>query len=90
LFDETAGTLFCGDLFTQPGIGEQALVTGDILSPSEEFRLQKDYFSHSENAPALMEKLAQLNPRVLACMHGSAWSGDGASMLRELSRALMH
>lgn len=89
-FDETAKTLFCGDLFTQPGTGEKPLVTGDILGPSEAFRRQMDYFSHSQNAPALMEKLAQLNPRLLACMHGSAWSGDGAGMLRQLSRALMH
>jgi hypothetical protein len=49
-----------------------------------------DYFSHSENAPMLMEKLARLNPGVLACMHGSAWSGDRATMLQELSRSLMH
>jgi flavorubredoxin len=89
-FDETARTLFCGDLFTQPGTGEEPLVSGDILSPSEAFRRQMDYFSHCQNAPALMEKLAQLEPRVLACMHGSAWSGDGAGMLRELSQALMH
>lgn len=89
-FDETAKILFCGDLFTQPGTGEEPLVRGDILGPSEAFRRQMDYFSHSENAPALMEKLAQLNPGLLACMHGSAWSGDGAGMLRQLSRALMH
>jgi hypothetical protein len=65
-------------------------VSGDILGPSEAFRRQMDYFSHTENAPALMEKLARLSPRVLACMHGSAWSGDGASMLRQLSKSLMH
>jgi hypothetical protein len=89
-FDETAKTLFCGDLFTQPGTGRDPLVTGDILGPSEAFRRQADYFSHSANAPALMDKLAQLNPTLLACMHGSAWSGDGAGMLRELTRELMH
>jgi flavorubredoxin len=89
-FDQTARTLFCGDLFTQPGTGEQALVTGDILGPSEAFRGQMDYFAHGKDAPALMEKLARLEPNVLACMHGSAWSGDGAGMLRQLSTALMH
>ncbi len=89
-FDRTARTLFCGDLFTQPGTGEQALVTGDILGPSEAFRAQMDYFAYGKDAPALMEKLARLEPDVLACMHGSAWSGDGAGMLRQLSTALMH
>jgi hypothetical protein len=77
-------------LFTQPGTGEQPVVTGDILGPSEAFRRQEDYFSHTEKAPVLMEKLARLDPCLLSCMHGSAWSGDGAAMLRQLSRALMH
>jgi len=87
-FDRTTQTLFCGDLFTQPGTGELPLVTSDILGPSEAFRRQEDYFSHSRNAPTLIEKLAALKPRVLACMHGSAWSGDGAAMLRSLGQAL--
>lgn len=38
LFDETTRTLFCGDLFTQPGTGERALVGEDILEPSEAMR----------------------------------------------------
>ena len=89
-FDATTRTLFCGDLFTQPGTGEQALVSGDILGPSEAFRAQMDYFSHTTEAPRLIEKLAGLEPKVLACMHGSAWTGDGAGMLRNLGRALSH
>jgi flavorubredoxin len=88
MFDETTRTLFCGDLFTQPGMGEQPLVTRDILGPSEEFRRQMDYFSHTENAGPLIEKLARLEPSVLACMHGSAWAGDGAGLLRNLAQAL--
>lgn len=87
-FDQTTQTLFCGDLFTQPGMGEEAVVSGDILGPSETFRRQMDYFSHTVNAPTLIEKLAQLKPRLLACMHGSAWAGDGAGMLRSLGQAL--
>jgi len=87
-YDRTTGTLFCGDLFTQPGTGGDALTTGDILSPSEAFRRQMDYFSHTQQAPALIEKLAKLQQRVLACMHGSAWQGDGAGMLRRLGQAL--
>ncbi|MDB5732799.1 MAG: fold metallo-hydrolase [Variovorax sp.] len=90
LFDQTTKTLFCGDLFTQPGTGDQALSTSDILGPSEAFRGQLDYFSHSRNAPALIEKLARLEPQLLACMHGSAWSGDGAGLLRSLGQALAH
>jgi flavorubredoxin len=87
-YDRTTKTLFCGDLFTQPGMGEKALVSDDILTPSEAFREQKDYFSHTRDAASMIEKLARLEPKVLACMHGSAWSGDGAAMLRSLGEAL--
>ncbi len=88
LFDETTKTLFCGDLFTQPGTGGKALVHDDIVESSEAFRTHMDYFSHSTNAPALINKLANLRPELLACMHGSAWSGDGAGHLRKLGQAL--
>jgi len=88
LFDESSRTLFCGDLFTQPGTGERALVHDDIVEASEAFRRQMDYFSHSLYAPALIDKLARLRPALLACMHGSAWSGDGAAHLRKLGQSL--
>jgi flavorubredoxin len=88
-YDATAKTLFCGDLFTQPGTGDRPLVSDDILSSSEAFRHQMDYYSHTRNAPALIDKLAQLRPELLACMHGSAWAGDGAQQLRKLGQALM-
>ena len=88
LFDATTKTLFCGDLFTQPGIGERPLVDDDILASSEAFRSQMDYFAHSRDTPQLLEKLAGLEPDVLACMHGSAWSGNGAGLLRSMSTTL--
>lgn len=88
LFDVSTSTLFCGDLFTQPGIGEIPLVKDDILASSEAFRSNMDYFSHAPDTLQLLEKLASLQPGVLACMHGSAWSGDGADLLRRLGTAL--
>jgi flavorubredoxin len=86
--DVTSRTLFSGDLFTQPGRGDDALVTSDILGPSEAFRSEMDYYAHSTNTQALLEKLASFEPGTLACMHGSAWRGDGAGLLRELASAL--
>lgn len=86
--DESTRTLFCGDLFTQPGRGEAALTSGDILGPSEMFRGLMDYYAHSKNAGALFEKLAAFEPETLAVMHGSAFRGDGASLLRELARSV--
>jgi flavorubredoxin len=88
LFDETTHTLFCGDLFTQPGTGARALVSDDILGPAEALRAQHDDFSHSLHMPAHIAKLAALRPETLACMHGSAWTGDGAALLRRLGAAL--
>jgi flavorubredoxin len=89
LFDETTRTLFCGDLFTQPGTGERALTDDDILEASEAMRQAMDYYAHSRDSAALFEKLARLAPERLACMHGSAWQGDGAGMLRALGRAVL-
>lgn len=88
LMEQSTRTLLCGDLFTQPGDGLPAITDSDILGPSEEFRRQMDYFSHTANAAALIEKLAAERPTRLACMHGSCWQGDGAWLLRELGRRL--
>jgi flavorubredoxin len=88
LFDEATGTLLCGDLFTQPGPGGAALTEGDILGPSEAFRGQLDYYAHSPGTGGALERIAALAPTTLACMHGSAWRGDGAALLRELAATL--
>ncbi len=90
MMDESTRTFFCGDLFTQGGAGEQALTESDILGPSEAFRTRLDYFAHAPQTLDTLEQLAQQRPTTLACMHGSAWQGDGAALLRELSAALTH
>lgn len=81
-------TLVCGDLFTQGGSGTAALTEGDVLGPSEAFRRQMDYYAHATRTAETIERLAREHPRVLACMHGSAWRGDGAALLSALARAL--
>jgi hypothetical protein len=78
----------CGDLFTQGGDDLPVITEADILGPSEVFRHRMDYFSHTTNAGVLLERLAATRPATLACMHGSAWRGDGAQLLRELAAAL--
>src|SRR5690606_22227178 len=89
LMESRTGTLFCGDLFTQGGSGASPLTEADILEPSEAFRVSLDYFSHSTNTEALTDKLARENPTTLACMHGSAWTGNGSDLLRTLGQRLM-
>jgi flavorubredoxin len=88
LFDETARSLFCGDLFTQAGADNEPLTRADILAPSEAMRAGLDYFSHTRDVRTLMERLAATAPTTLLCMHGSAWQGDGAALLRALGGAL--
>ncbi len=85
LMEERTGTLLCGDLFTQAGADLPALTESDILGPSEAFRHAMDYFSHTKRAGEMLEKLASAAPTTLACMHGSAWRGDGARLLRALA-----
>jgi flavorubredoxin len=88
LMEEETRTLLCGDLFTQGGADLPPLTESDILGPSEAFRQAMDYFSHTTNARAMLERLALTKPTTLACMHGSAWSGDGAKLLRDLADSL--
>jgi len=88
LIEEQTRTLLCGDLFTQGGADLPAITEADILGPSEAFRQAMDYYSHTRNGPAMLERLAAAQPTTLACMHGSAWKGDGAKLLRALADAL--
>ncbi|HEY3518541.1 MAG TPA: MBL fold metallo-hydrolase [Gammaproteobacteria bacterium] len=88
MLDTATRTFFCGDLFTQGGAGDDALTEADILGPSEAFRKPMDYFAHTPSTRTQLERLAREAPTTLACMHGSAWRGDGAQLLRELAAAL--
>jgi flavorubredoxin len=88
LMDEQTRTLFCGDLFTQGGSDNPPVTETDILGPSEAFRHSMDYFSHAKNARQLLDKLAATEPTTLACMHGSAWRGNGKQLLHALADAL--
>ena len=84
LFEETTGTLLCGDLFTQVGRTE-ALTEGDIVGPAA---AAEEMFAFSSLHPAMgatIRGLAALAPRTLALMHGPAFAGDGASALLALA-----
>lgn len=88
LMEMTQGTFFCGDLFTQGGAGDPALTRADILEPSEAFRRPMDYFAHAPQTTGTLQRLAEAKPQTLACMHGSAWQGDGATLLLALAASL--
>lgn len=71
LFEETTRTLFCGDLFTQVGDGP-ALTTDDLVAPA---LVAEEIFKATAISVATgrtLRKLANLEPRTLAVMHGSS------------------
>ena len=65
-----------------------ALTESDILGPSEEFRQPMDYYAHAPQTSAVLERLAREKPLTLASMHGSAYRGDGAALIRALAKTL--
>ena len=86
LFEETTGTLLCGDLFSQLG-APVALSTEDIVEPA---MIAEQLFHPSALAPttgSTLRRLAELEPTTLAVMHGSSFSGDGRRQLEELAAA---
>jgi flavorubredoxin len=88
LFDLSTRTLFCGDLFTQPGANMPPVTESEVLSASEGMRGVMDYYAHATSTSKTFERLSDLQPSMLACQHGSAYRGDGAALLRELAATL--
>ena len=84
LYEETTGTLLCGDLFTHLGDGP-ALTEDDIVGRASDGEDAFSYSSLAPSTPATIERLAQLVPRTLALMHGSSFTGDCAGALRALA-----
>jgi flavorubredoxin len=90
-FEETARTLLCSDLFFQPGADPEPLTTGDIVGRARDAMIQGQSGPLAKDMPytpytdATFERLADLQPRTFATMHGSSYSGDGARALRELA-----
>ena len=88
LFEERDGILLCSDLFHQ--VGDREPVTGgDILDrwghamdAYQRNPVLMDYMPVTTNTRRQLEKLAALEPRLIAAMHGSSFAGDGAAALR--------
>jgi flavorubredoxin len=84
LYEETSGTLLCGDLFTHAGTGP-SLTGSDIVEPAI---AAENLFQHTSLGPSIapsIRKLAALAPRKLAVMHGSSFEGDAAAALGRLA-----
>jgi flavorubredoxin len=87
LFEETTGTLLCGDLFSHLGGQEVAVTNDDLVYPAV---AAEDIFRSSSMAPHtadVMRRLGDLAPTTLAVMHGSSYAGDGGKALYDLADA---
>lgn len=84
LFEETTGTLLCGDLFTHLGDGP-ALTDSDIVGASSDAEDMFGYSCLSPATPTTIDALADLAPATLALMHGSSFTGDCAGALQALA-----
>lgn len=61
LFDLSTKTLFCGDLFTQPGANMPPVTESEVLTTSEGMRGMMDYYAHATSTSAILERLADLH-----------------------------
>jgi flavorubredoxin len=86
LFEETTGTLLCGDLFTNVGAGP-ALTTNDIVDPALSAEGMFHQTSLAPHTAATLRSLGDLAPTTLAVMHGSSFQGDGKQALYQLAAA---
>jgi flavorubredoxin len=84
LWEETTGTLLCGDLFTNLGAGP-AVRADDVVEPAVQAEEVFHASSLAPHMPATLRSLADLGPTTLAIMHGSSFTGDGAGALRALA-----
>ncbi len=84
MYEETTGTLLCGDLMTHTG-GGAALTNGDIVGPAI---AAEEMFRGSSIGPTTaptIRKLAALQPKTLGLMHGASFNGDCAAALNGLA-----
>ncbi|MCW8130458.1 MAG: MBL fold metallo-hydrolase [Planctomycetota bacterium] len=93
LFEETQRVLFCSDLFTHNGEVEpltETDIVGRARASMEGFQAGPlmDYMPYSHKTRPMLEGLAALNPRTLATMHGSSFTGDCARALLDLDGAM--
>ena len=91
-FEETGRTLLCSDLFFQPGDPE-ALVESDLVAPARKAIVEGSAGPLANDVPytaqtdATLRRLAALEPRTLAVMHGSSFRGNGRAALLGLAEA---
>ena len=90
LFEETQRTLLCSDLLHQDGDVEP-MTESDVIGRCRETLLEyqrgslANYVPYCSLTEVTLNRLAALQPKRLATMHGSVYVGDGSTALRDLA-----
>lgn len=92
LFDSTERVLFCSDLVLQrghtPALSDDVLDAAiDALETGQRGPFHDSIPWTRHTAPTLA-RLATLDPKALAIMHGAAFAGDGTTLLHRYTDAL--
>lgn len=92
-FDEGERTLMCSDLFFHPGDPEP-VAESDVVGRAQASIVEglsgpmANDMPYTPYTDATLRRLAALQPRTLALMHGSTFRGDGAKAILDLARVL--
>jgi flavorubredoxin len=90
MFEETQRTLLSSDLFHQNGDVEP-LTDSDVIDRARNTLIEyqagpfANYMPYTKHTDPILQKLADLKPRTIAPMHGSAYTGDGERAIRDLA-----
>jgi len=84
IYEETTGTLFSSDLFTQVGPCA-ATTSGDIVDAAIRTEQAIPFMPSTPQAEPTLRRLAALKPKTIALMHGPTFTGDGAAALDALA-----
>jgi len=84
VYEETASTLFCGDLLTHGGDGP-AITQADVTAPAIAMEDAFHAMCMGPNTDGVLRRLAALAPATLALMHGSSCRGDGGAALTRMA-----
>jgi flavorubredoxin len=84
IYEETTGTLFCSDLFTQFGPCP-SMTSGDIVEPAIATEKAVPFMPATPQTAPILRQLAALKPGTIALMHGPTFKGDGEAALTALA-----
>ena len=90
LFEETQRTLLCSDLLHQNG-NVEPVTQSDVVGRSRDVLVEyqqgplANYMPYCTLTDPTLQRLAALQPKTVATMHGSLYVGDGGKALRDLA-----